>query len=52
MLSLYELKNVRHLGHFAVRGTKESILSRVPQPRLDLNTENNGKETSPPIFTM
>jgi hypothetical protein len=31
---------VKHLGHFAVRGTEESNLPRVPQPRLDWNTEN------------
>ena len=40
MLCLYELTNVEHLGHFTVRGTEESTLPRVPQPRLDLNTEN------------
>jgi hypothetical protein len=28
------------LGHFTVRGTEESTLPRMPQPRLDLNTEN------------
>jgi hypothetical protein len=40
VLCLYKLTNVEHLGHFTVRGTEESSLPRVPQPRLDLNTEN------------
>ena len=28
------------MGHFTVRGTEESNLPQVPQPRLVLNTEN------------
>jgi hypothetical protein len=40
VLCLYKLTNVKHLGHFTVRGTEESNLPRMPQPRLDLNTEN------------
>ena len=40
VLSLYKLTNVKHLGHFTVRGTEESNLPQVPQPRLVLNTEN------------
>ena len=40
VLCLYKLTNVEHLGHFTVRGTEESTLPRMPQPRLVLNTEN------------
>jgi hypothetical protein len=40
VLSLYLLTYVKHLGHFANRGTEESKLPRAPQLMLDWNMEN------------